>query len=239
MPRFLGLTDSKRRDAQVQIESAQRPAKRSFVDQEGAKVRSQRLIKATEGHDYPALAAKFPDADALAQELIDGDPEIDYENIGRKTGPTDRVWIKSDGKILYSARVLKAVYDPAGAELSRDDFVDVEASVDEETALPWSGRLLPVEKVVRSFALVRKIQMRHINGLTFDFLREIAQTLHEQDKMLFVGAGRGNQPLVFQRNGSPYRGFLHGSVDGDGFKLILHLSNLELKPVPTVEEEGA
>jgi len=110
--------------------------------------------------------------------------------------------------------------------------VDVEASVDDETALPWSGRLLDRRKVVRSFALVRKLQLRHINGLTFDFLREIATHLHEADQMLFLGAGsKGNQPLIFQRNGSPYRGFLEGRInDSGGFSLVLHLSNLELKP---------
>ncbi|MCP4869809.1 MAG: hypothetical protein GY898_13950 [Proteobacteria bacterium] len=177
MPRYIGITDSKHRDAQVLMETVKSPPKRHFTDEEGQRVRSWRLIKSTEGHDYPSLLHLHPDPEDLAQALVDGDPEIDLENIGRKTGPTDRVWIKPDGKILYSARILKAVYGPDGEEISRDDFVDVEASVDEESALPWSGRLIPRGKVVRSFALVRKIQLRHINGLTFDFLREIAEHL--------------------------------------------------------------
>jgi hypothetical protein len=68
------------------------------------------------------------------------------------------------------------------------------------------------------------------NCTPFDFLRSIARTLQEEDKMLFVGSGsRGTEPLIFQRNGSPYRGFLEGRVEGDGFCLVLHLSNLELK----------
>ena len=238
MPRYIGITDSKHRDAQVQMEGAKSAPRRHFTDSDGERVRSWRLVKATEGHDYPSLRERYPDAEELAQALVDGDPEVDRENIGRKTGPTDRVWIKPDGKILYSAQVLKAVYDPHGDELSREDFVDVEASVDDETALPWTGRLLPRDDVVRKFALVRKIQLRHINGLTFDFLREIAQQLEDAGQMLFVGAGRaGSQPLIFQRNGSPYRGFLEGRVSATGgFKLVLHLSNLELKPIPPKDE---
>jgi len=48
--------------------------------------------------------------------------------------------------------------------------------------------------------------------------------------VLFVGSGeKGANPLIFQRNGSPYRGFLEGRIVGDGFLLVLHLSNLELK----------
>jgi hypothetical protein len=140
------------------------------------------------------------------------------------------VWIAPDGKILYAARALKVLVDAKGAELSRDDFVDVEATVLEETALPWSGRLMPIDRVLKSFALGQKLQLRHINGLTFDFLFEIAKNLQEKQRMLFVGTGeKGASPLIFQRNGSPYRGFLEGRVDGDGFLLVLHLSNLELK----------
>ena len=51
-------------------------------------------------------------------------------------------------------------------------------------------------------------------------------------KLLFVGAGpKGASPLIFTLNGTPYRGFLEGRVDGDGYRLILHCSNLELKAV--------
>jgi hypothetical protein len=35
--------------------------------------------------------------------------------------------------------------------------------------------------------------------------------------------------LIFHSNGSPYRGFLDGRVDGEKYQLLLRLSNLELK----------
>ena len=48
--------------------------------------------------------------------------------------------------------------------------------------------------------------------------------------LLLVGAGaKSNQPLVFQRGGTPYRGFLEGRTQGEAYCLILHLSNLELR----------
>ena len=37
---------------------------------------------------------------------------------------------------------------------------------------------------------------------------------------------------VLDRNGTPYRGFLEGRVDGDKYLLLLHLTNLELKELP-------
>ncbi len=230
MPRFVAVTDDQHRDAQVQMEGPKHRVERSFVGPDGLAVRPTRLIKATEGHDLAALRRRFPEPEDLAHALVSGDPEIDLEQVGRRVGTGNQVWIKGNGGVLYSARVLEVVTDPEGEELSREDFVDVEATVDEETPIPWTGRLLPVDAVVKRFAFRRKVQLRHINGLTFDFLRSMAATLHGQQKVLFLGSGpKGADPLIFQRNGSPFRGFLEGRIQGDAFLLVLHLSDLELK----------
>lgn len=235
MARTIRITDPARRDTTVALERAPRPPRPRFVGPGGRPVSFESLIRVTEGRDHDALlAAHDGDPDALAQALVDGDPELDPELVGRKVGPSDRVYLRPDGTVLYAARALRVTLDPAGREVSRDDFVDVEATVDADAPLPWSGRLFPIADVVRRFALVRKVQLRHVDGLTFDFLRELAQTLAREGKMAFLGSGsRGLQPLIFQKNGSPYRGFLEGRVEGEGFRLVLHLSNLELKaPAP-------
>ena len=39
----------------------------------------------------------------------------------------------------------------------------------------------------------------------------------------------GKDPIVLQLNGTAYRGFLEGRVNGETFILLLHLSNMELK----------
>ena len=132
-----------------------------------------------------------------------------------------------DGTLLHSTHFLEVVTDPTGQEVSRKDFVDVQASVDEENPVRYTGKLFPKTKVLGSFALVRALQLRHVNGLTYDFLHGIAKTLHEQDRILFVTAKNG--PLILQRKGKPYRGFLEGRVDGDQYRLVLFLSNLKLK----------
>lgn len=240
MPRFLPITDDRGRDTPIEVDGPARPAARLYVGPRGQAARSTRLVKATEGHDLVGLRRRFPTDAELAAALVAGDPEIDLEQVGRRVGAASQVWIGPDGKVLYAARVLKVVTDATGAETSREDFVDAEATVDEERPLPWSGRLVPVERVVRSFALVQKLQLRHFNGLTFDFCRDLARTLAEKQKMVLVGSGEGGRsPLVFQRNGSPYRGFLEGRIDGDGYLLVLHLSNLELKRPEAARGEGA
>jgi len=70
-----------------------------------------------------------------------------------------------------------------------------------------------------------------VNGLTYDFLFAMAKELHEANSLLLLGAGKdGKQPLIFRRGSIPYRAFLEGRVDGERYTLILHLSNMELKP---------
>lgn len=232
--RVISLIDSKKRDAHVEVEAPKRVSHNGWVNADGVDVQSERFIKQTENHVYEALLAEHGDDPLkVADALVEGDPEIDFEKAGRRVGTADRVYVRPDGSVLYCARTLQVQYDAFGDEVERMDFVDVEATVDEDAPLPWTGRLFPRDQVVRRFALVRKLRIRHVNGLTFDFLYDIAKHLHEEEKMLFTGAGnKGNKPLIFQTNGSPYRGFLEGRIDGDGYLLVLHLSNLELKSPP-------
>ncbi len=234
--RVISFTDAKNRDAHVEIETAKSAVHHGYVNAAGEPVRSERFIKVTENRTYDALLREYGDDLALANAMVEKDPEIDFEKVGRRVGVADRVHVRPDGSVLYCARTMLVQLDPEGNELERRDFIDVEATVDEATPLPWSGRLFPIDQVVRKFAITRKLRVRHVNGLTFDFLYDIAKHLHEENKMLFVGTGKkGTQPLIFQTNGSPYRGFLEGRVDGEGYLLLLHLSNMELKALAPKE----
>ena len=58
-----------------------------------------------------------------------------------------------------------------------------------------------------------------------------SKTLHEKDSFMMMGGGKGNDPLVFNDGGKPYRGFLEGRINDKSYCLILHLSNQELKGI--------
>ncbi|MCC6872881.1 MAG: hypothetical protein IT378_01130 [Sandaracinaceae bacterium] len=241
MPRLISIMDAKKRDAQIEVESPKRREAWHWVDPGGQPVKLQRLVKGTEKTTYEALVERTGSPEALSQALVDGDPEIDLDQVGRRLTFTSRVYLGPKGNVLYVARILKAVYDANGELKSKDDFVDVEATVGEELPpIPWTGRLMPIDQVIRKFAFVRKLQLRHVNGLTFDFLYEIAETLQKEGKLMLVGAGpKGQQPLIFQTNGTPFRGFLEGRVRDGGYRLVLHLSNLEIKRVAGQEEAAS
>ena len=101
---------------------------------------------------------------------------------------------------------------------------------DETLPLRWTGKIFPKEQALRKFVFARTYQLRHVNGLTFDFLYEMAKKLHDSNSMMLLGGGeKGSAPLVMTNNGTPYRGFLEGRINGDSFCLLLHLTNLELK----------
>ncbi len=234
MARFISLTDDKKRDAQVAFESAKPAPAHHQAGPNGEDVRLERLVKTTESTSLDALLRTHGSLEALSGALIAGDPEIDLGQVGRRLRNATRVYLRQDGSVLYAARAVQVVYGPDGVEKSRADFSDTPANVGEEhPALPWTGRLMPLDEVVHRFVLSRAFRIRHVNGLTFDFLFGIAKTLHEAGKLLYVGAGaKGQSPLIFTLNGTPYRGFLEGRIDGDSYLLVLHCSNLELKGMP-------
>jgi hypothetical protein len=51
--------------------------------------------------------------------------------------------------------------------------------------------------------------------------------------MMMGGGTSGKEPLVMNDGGKPYRAFLEGRIKGDKYCLILHLTDQELKPLPT------
>lgn len=228
--------DAKKRDAQVIVEGVKKGSAVRQVGPGGISVKMARLVRATDETHLPALVARFGDDAALAKALVEGDPEIPLAWVGRPLQEASRVQVDPDGQILQVARFLEVVRGPNGDEKARRPYVDVEATVTEDgPPLLWTGRLVPKGDIVRRIAFSRALQLRHVSGLTFEFLYEMAKTLHDADKLLMVGAGeKGQKPLILQLNGLPWRGFLEGRVEGEGYKLVLHLSNLELK-TPTVE----
>ena len=175
---------------------------------------------------------------ALRQALIDGDPEIDIEHVGRSIGETNIVFLTSKGEFLHSPpKIIEVITGPDGGEKERRDPVDVESNVDDERPVRWTGRKVPIADAVRRFMFRRSLQVTHVDGVTYDFLHAMAKELAADRSLMLVGGGaKGSEPLVFQANGRPCRGFLEGRVDGDKYQLMLHLSDMELKRPVSAKE---
>jgi len=230
MSRWMKLTNAKGRWAQVRIEPRRRRSETILIGSDGSRVSSTTFIKSTLETGYESLRNRYGDDAAIANALIAGDPEIDIEIAGCKAGRTDRVLLDPDGNVLYAASAREVIYDPDGVEVERREPVNVEANINPDMPPVWSGRMMPRAEVARGFVFTRNYQVRHVDGLTFDFLFDLAGHLEQAGAMAVVGSGlKGTGPLLLERNGVPYRGFLEGRTSGNKYLLILHLSNMELK----------
>ena len=72
--------------------------------------------------------------------------------------------------------------------------------------MKWTGKYIPKKKLYNKIVLSSKYQLKHVNGLTFDFYNTIAKDLRQGIFYDDVG-GKGNEPLVMNDNGRPYRAF--------------------------------
>ena len=228
------ITNEAGRDTVVRVRGL-RPEPAPQLGHEQALVQFRRYIAATDAGLHDALVEQY--GDDYAQAILDADPEIDFERVGRAVGETQNVFAASDGSLMHAAPdIVEVIYEASGQERERRSPQESAPNVNEGLPVYWTGKKLPRGAVVRRFAFRRHLQLVHSDGLSFDYLFAIAKELDEADEVVLLGAGpKGKAPLVFQTNGSPYRGFLEGRISAKRYQLFLHLSNMELK-VPTVGE---
>lgn len=240
--RSLNIANAHQRDAMVGFDNAPATTRVTMVLPDGSLPVRRKYLKTTARLDQ--LVAEAGDLVALGQAIVDGDPEVDIEQVGRPLTSTHRIYVTADGSIAYRVTLQQVVHRPDGTEKERRDATKAPSNVAlENHPVRWSGRLFSKTDALRRFVFTRAYQVRHSSGLTYDFLYAMAKQLHDADAMVFVGSGpKGTGPLVLTTGGEPYRGFLEGRVDGDRYALVLHLTNLELKALAAEEpatEEGA
>ena len=227
----INLTDSRKRDAVVKAESTGVAEDLRYVDGDGKVAYTRKILKATVAHDFSTLVETCDnDKEKLAQALIEGDPEVDIERCGIYLWGVSKVYVNSEDGIVYRIQQTEVVRDPEGEIKERRPRTRAEANIDIEIPLTWTGRKIDKAEAVRRFVFSSKLQIVHINGLTYDFLFGMASELASSNALMMIGGGsKGRDPLIFRSGSIPYRGFLEGRVDGERYILLLHLSNLELK----------
>jgi hypothetical protein len=229
MSNSIHLTNAKGRDATVGLAPVKGPpAPKLGLPDEVLEFR--RYLAAAEDGTHAVLQAKL--GEDYASALVEADPEADLELVGSTVENTQNVFLDGDGKLMFSdPRMLELILNPDGSEKERRDPVDTAQNVNVEQPVRWTGKKIAIKDAVRRFAFRRRLQLRHTDGLTFDYLFEIARELEASQSIKLRGTGeKGSAPLVFQANGRSYRGFLEGKTKGKSYQLILHLSDMELKP---------
>ena len=231
MSRYINIADSKGRNAEIIFSGKSKKPLVKMVTEKGGNVHTLRVLKGSAQNAFEGLSAKYGDPEAVAQAIIKEDPEINLSLTGRFIRSSTRVYIGPDLKPVSRVSKKEIVHAPDGS--IKEERIPKELFANIQTELPVkSGKLFPKKDMYNKLVFAKKYQLSHVNGLTFDFLYEMAKDLHEKDSMMMVGAGaKGNEPLVFQDGGKAYRAFLEGRVKDGKYILLLHLSNLELKAI--------
>jgi hypothetical protein len=237
----ISLFNSAGRDAVVKLQSLSTPLRVRWLDPTGRQVSTARVIKSSLNNDLEALLEKHGDLRTVGAAIRDEDPELDAEIAGRLLQETSRVYVDRTRQIAHRVQEWEIIRNPDGSERQRRAKAAPDANVGPDVPpLKWSGTLIPKLDAIRKFVFVQHLQLAHINGLTYDFLYGMAKELEAKNSLLLLGAGpKSNQPLVLRRNSSAYRGFLEGRTRGESYRLVLHLSNLELRAPEEAAPEKA
>ena len=243
MTNALHLANAKGRDATIGIATV-KPPPQATTGLPGETIVFRRYLAGTEACTDAALQKRLGEDYAAA--LLEGDPEIDMEAIGQTVAETSTVFLDATGELMYAEpHFIDIITNPDGTEKERRELQETPANVNTELPVKWSGKKLPIADAVRRFCFRRTMQLRHVDGLSFDYLFEMASELEKSQSLMLLGTGeKGAGPLVFQANGRGYRGFLEGRTDGKRYQLLLHLSDMELKkpaakPAKTAEAANA
>jgi len=228
MSSSIHIANAKGRDATVGLVTV-KAALGPKLGLPGQKLYFRRYLAATDNGTHQALTKKF--GGEYGQELVASDPEVDIESIGIHIDQTQTVYLDSVGELMYSdPKFIEVLLNPDGSEKERREPVDSVMNVNVEVPIKFSGRLMSIKEAVSKFGFRRKLQLRHVDGLTFDFLFDIAKELESKESLMIIGTGdKGIGSIIFQANGRPYRGFLEGKTKDKSYRLTMHLSEMELK----------
>ncbi len=235
----INISNSKNRDAVVAFEALAPKRSVRYIDSNGRAVTTRKLLKSDVTHDLPELMkkARTKKLEKVADVLVKGDPEVDVEEFGMFLTDTSRVYVTKKG-IAHLIEEFEIVHNPDGTVREKRPRKREPQNINTDAPVKWTGKFIKKKDAINRFVFNNKKQLVHINGLTFDFLFEMAKTLHEKDSLLLVRAGdTGDKPIVMTRGGKPYNAFLEGRVKGDSYCLILHMSNIELKKPAEVKTD--
>ena len=167
----------------------------------------------------------------VVEDLISKDSEIDFELFGKFIGKTERIYTTESFDPVFNINVTEKILNPKGEVIEERKPNYLNSNISGENIIKWTKKYIPKMKLYNKVVLSSKYQIKHVNGLTYDFLYNMAKDLNDKNSFMMVGGGKGNDPLVFNDGGKPFRGFLEGRVKDKSYCLILHLSNQEFKGI--------
>lgn len=235
----VNISNPKGRDAVVAFEAVMPKREVTFVDAKNKPVTTQKLLKTDVNHDLDALLKKRKTLNAIGKALVNDDQEINIEEFGMYLNDTSKVYVSKKG-IIHLVDEYEVLTNPDGTLRERRQRQKEPQNINSDIPLRWTGKFIKKEEAAHRFVFTHKRQLIHVNGLTFDFLYDMAKELDERNSLLLIRGGeKGDKPIIMQRGGRPYNAFLEGRIKGDSYLLVLQLSNMELRRPAATEEDSS
>ena len=235
MLRYIRIQDNNKRDADINFKSVKTGNLIYLALENGEKPINRKVLKSTAENSINHILNKSEPTDNdyanFSEKLLKDDSEIDFELFGKFIGKTDKIYTDKNLKPVYNVIVSEQILNPKGELVEEKKQKHISSNITGEDIVKWTGKYIPKKKLYNKIVLSSKYQLKHVNGLTFDFLYKIAKDLHDKESFMMLGGGKGNEPLVMNDNGKSYRAFLEGKISGNSYCLIMHLSNQEYKSV--------
>lgn len=235
MIRYIKIEDSNKRDAELTFKSVRTGNTIFLAMENGEKPISKKIIRSSKEKNLKSLLKKNDasqdDYNNFSEVLISSDSEIDFELFGKFIGKTERIYTTESFDPVFNINVTEKILNPKGEVTEERKPNYLKSNISGENIIKWTKKYIPKKKLYNKVVLSSKYQIKHVNGLTYDFLYNMAKDLNDKNSFMMVGGGKGNDPLVFNDGGNPFRGFLEGRVKDKAYCLILHLSNQEFKAV--------
>src|SRR4051812_47575034 len=100
----INIANSNNRDAMGNTEAVRTPLRVRWLDEKGRQAQNMRFLRCTVDRDCSELVKQAGALEKVAELLVKGDPEIDFENYGRSLSDTSRVYIDTDKKIVHKVQ---------------------------------------------------------------------------------------------------------------------------------------
>lgn len=183
----------------------------------------------SQGEHIQSLAIVQPPLqDVNAEEILTSDAELNLLQSGQILEETTRAYLNSQGQVVGDFQKIAIQLDPKGNEVSRKPKVSRLANINDLNPVEVI-QTVPVQALLKKYAIKRIYQLAHTDGVQFDFLYQLAKHLSESKKAGLLAVGQKKLPLIFKNEGVPYRCALYGQTQNNTYKLLLLILGQELK----------
>lgn len=224
---YIKLTNSQKRTAELFLLSLTPPKSHRTI------------VRTPQGNVEPGKQAIFVrkpnwtgalQVSEIGTALIQGDPEVDTNLIGRPVQIRSSVYLNEARQPVHDFRVLEEKLLPDGSVRETKPYQPTEPNLGLPIQLLAKGTQAPGE-MLQKFVVHKIYQVIHLDNLSYDFLYNLCQELHQHQGFARLAGGiKGNEPLILRREGLPAFAYIRGRVRDHKYCCTIHLTHQELRP---------